>query len=54
MLVVVSATDWMHGMNNDNLIGYLAEWLEDVSELLLCSPPLLFSAVPSISLLSVL
>lgn len=30
VLVVVSSTDWMHGMNNDNLISYLAEWLEDI------------------------
>jgi|Transcript_35839 GTP-binding protein EngB required for normal cell division len=30
VLVVISATDWMHGMNNDNLIGCLAEWLEEI------------------------
>lgn len=30
VLVVISSTDWMHGMNNDNLISYLAEWLEEV------------------------
>jgi hypothetical protein len=32
VLVVISATDWMHGMNNDNLISYLAEWLEEIRE----------------------
>jgi hypothetical protein len=30
VLVVISATDWIHSMNNDNLISYLAEWLEEV------------------------
>lgn len=30
VLLVISATDWMHGMNNDNLVGYLAEWLEEI------------------------
>ena len=29
VLVVISATDWMHGMNNDSLCGHLAEWLEE-------------------------
>lgn len=30
VLVVISATDWMHSMNNDNLVSYLAEWLEEI------------------------
>ena len=29
VLLVVSAIDWMHGMNNDPLCGHLAEWLEE-------------------------
>jgi len=29
VLVVISATDWMHGMNNDPLCGHLCEWLEE-------------------------
>lgn len=30
VVVVISASDWMHSMNNDNLVGYLAEWLEEI------------------------
>jgi len=30
VLLVISSTDWMHGMNNDTLIAHLAEWLEEV------------------------
>jgi hypothetical protein len=30
VLVVISSTDWIHGMNNDSLISYLAEWIEEV------------------------
>jgi hypothetical protein len=30
VLLVVSATDWMHSMNNDPLVGHLAEWLEEL------------------------
>lgn len=30
VLVVISSTDWIHGMNNDSLIANLAEWLEQV------------------------
>jgi len=29
VLLVISSTDWIHSMNNDNLISYLAEWLEE-------------------------
>eukprot|EP00467_Chlorarachnion_reptans_P007763 CAMPEP_0114509610 /NCGR_PEP_ID=MMETSP0109-20121206/13306_1 /TAXON_ID=29199 /ORGANISM="Chlorarachnion reptans, Strain CCCM449" /LENGTH=797 /DNA_ID=CAMNT_0001688783 /DNA_START=169 /DNA_END=2562 /DNA_ORIENTATION=+ len=29
VLVVISATDWTHGMNNDPLCGHLCEWLEE-------------------------
>mmetsp|Transcript_28006 Transcript_28006/g.49405 ORF Transcript_28006/g.49405 Transcript_28006/m.49405 type:complete len:826 (+) Transcript_28006:172-2649(+) len=29
VLVVISSTDWTHGMNNDPLCGHLAEWLEE-------------------------
>uniref|UniRef100_A0A7S2XBM1 Uncharacterized protein n=1 Tax=Lotharella oceanica TaxID=641309 RepID=A0A7S2XBM1_9EUKA len=29
VLVVISATDWMHGLNNDPLCGHLCEWLEE-------------------------
>lgn len=30
VLVVISASDWMHTLNNDPFISHLAEWIEEV------------------------
>lgn len=30
VFLVINSADWMHGMNNDNLVAYLAEWLEAI------------------------